>query len=109
MIFKKDHQPAMRHCESIERSMDDLEVPKNKFEELVRNISQFLGKSKGLYDLTPKELIELQQIMSSYESNPADWKKYALFDSCRYTRNLVDEGNGSYNLIVLAWGPRQKR
>ena len=22
----------------------------------------------------------------------------------RYTRNLVDEGNGRYNLIVLCWG-----
>ena len=22
---------------------------------------------------------------------------------CRYTRNLVDEGNGRYNLIVLCW------
>lgn len=28
---------------------------------------------------------------------------------CRYTRNLVDEGNGKFNLIVLCWGEGQGR
>jgi Cysteine dioxygenase type I len=27
-----------------------------------------------------------------------------LFSASRYTRNLVDEGNGKFNLIVLCWG-----
>ncbi|KAF2356515.1 Cysteine dioxygenase type I [Trinorchestia longiramus] len=27
--------------------------------------------------------------------------------SCRYTRNLVDEGNGKFNLMLLCWGPSQ--
>ena len=29
-----------------------------------------------------------------------------IFDSvlARYTRNLVDEGNGKYNLMILCWG-----
>ena len=27
----------------------------------------------------------------------------------RYTRNLVDEGNGKFNLIVLCWGEGQGR
>lgn len=26
---------------------------------------------------------------------------------CRYTRNLVDSGNGKFNLIVLCWTPDQ--
>ena len=26
---------------------------------------------------------------------------------CRYTRNLVDRGNGRYNLIVLCWDSGQ--
>ncbi|EFN89999.1 Cysteine dioxygenase type 1 [Harpegnathos saltator] len=42
--------------------------------------------------------------MTSYKSNPADWKKFAKFDRYRYTRNLVDEGNGRFNLMVLCWG-----
>ncbi|KAK4885858.1 hypothetical protein RN001_002129 [Aquatica leii] len=43
-------------------------------------------------------------LMASYKSNPTDWKKYAKFDRYRYTRNLVDIGNGKYNLMVLCWG-----
>ena len=45
--------------------------------------------------------------MTSYESDPSDWKLYSKFDPHRYTRNLVDEGNGKYNLIVLCWGEGQ--
>ncbi|XP_061585407.1 cysteine dioxygenase type 1 [Cololabis saira] len=47
---------------------------------------------------------EVQQVMESYRSNPQEWKKYAIFDKYRYTRNLVDEGNGKFNLIALCWG-----
>ena len=32
-----------------------------------------------------------------------------LYIFIRYTRNLVDEGNGKYNLIVLCWGEGQGR
>ena len=27
----------------------------------------------------------------------------------RYTRNLVDEGNGKFNVIILCWGEGQGR
>ncbi|XP_031161371.1 cysteine dioxygenase type 1 isoform X1 [Sander lucioperca] len=63
---------------------------------------------------------EVQGIMEAYDSNPQDWVKYAKFDqystfdgcskksNCtwknRYTRNLVDEGNGKFNLMILCWG-----
>ena len=30
-----------------------------------------------------------------------------MFALSRYTRNLVDEGNGRYNLIVLCWDTAQ--
>ena len=62
------------------------------------------------------------RLLSSYESKREDWEPYAKFDAhrleCvdvarfgrpsthppRYTRNLVDEGNGRYNLIIICWG-----
>ncbi|KAM7391382.1 hypothetical protein PAMP_022077 [Pampus punctatissimus] len=47
---------------------------------------------------------EVQNIMESYESKPQEWMKYAKFDQYRYTRNLVDEGNGKFNLMILCWG-----
>ncbi|XP_018570723.1 cysteine dioxygenase type 1 [Anoplophora glabripennis] len=43
-------------------------------------------------------------VMKSYKSNPLDWKKYAKFSRYRYARNLIDEGNGKYNLMTLCWG-----
>ena len=50
----------------------------------------------------------LTKIMETYKSNAQDWKEYALFDPSRYTRNLVDDGNGKYNLIIQCWGPGQE-
>lgn len=47
----------------------------------------------------------VSEVMASYQSNAADWKKFAKFDRFRYTRNLVDEGNGKFNLMILCWGP----
>lgn len=47
---------------------------------------------------------EVMDLMSSYKSNPLDWRKYAKFDTHKYTRNLVDEGNGKFNLMILCWG-----
>ncbi|XP_067270721.1 cysteine dioxygenase type 1 [Pseudorasbora parva] len=47
---------------------------------------------------------EVQSIMEAYESDPQDWMKFAKFDQYRYTRNLVDEGNGKFNLMILCWG-----
>ncbi|KAL0979802.1 hypothetical protein UPYG_G00189920 [Umbra pygmaea] len=47
---------------------------------------------------------EVQNIMEAYDSNRKEWEKFAKFDPYRYTRNLVDEGNGKFNLIILCWG-----
>ncbi|XP_015428569.1 PREDICTED: cysteine dioxygenase type 1 [Dufourea novaeangliae] len=75
--------------------------------------------SEGKKPLTLRELIDalhkafetdhvsidhVQELMVSYRSNPSEWKKYAKFDRYRYTRNLVDEGNRRFNLMVLCWG-----
>ncbi|KDR17630.1 cysteine dioxygenase type 1 [Zootermopsis nevadensis] len=46
----------------------------------------------------------VHQLMSIYKSNPAEWKRFAKFDRFRYTRNLVDDGNGKFNLLILCWG-----
>ncbi|XP_024085479.1 cysteine dioxygenase type 1 [Cimex lectularius] len=46
----------------------------------------------------------VSDLLKSYTSNPQEWKKFAKFDRYRYTRNLIDEGNGKYNLMLLCWG-----
>ncbi|XP_049882847.1 cysteine dioxygenase [Pectinophora gossypiella] len=48
---------------------------------------------------------DVQKLMAGYKSDPKDWRKYAKFDRFRYTRNLVDCGNGLFNIMILCWGP----
>ncbi|KAJ3276431.1 hypothetical protein HDV01_005054 [Terramyces sp. JEL0728] len=56
-------------------------------------------------DITQTDVEKLMSLMSNYKANRLDYAKYALFDAKKYTRNLIDDGNGKYNLIALCWGP----
>lgn len=65
------------------------------------------GLIEGLHKIFADDNIdvdEVKQLLNAYKSNPMDWRNYAKFDTHRYTRNLVDEGNGKFNLMILCWG-----
>ena len=51
----------------------------------------------------------IRLIIESYTSQECEWKKYAHFDDRKYTRNLVDDGNGKFNLMILCWNGHQGR
>ncbi|KAL7921176.1 RmlC-like cupin domain-containing protein [Trichoderma austrokoningii] len=75
------------------------------FEELVMALKDGLGPSSGLTseDVDVDSLMELMRV---YDGGDTQWSKYAFGDASRgYTRNLVDEGNGKSNLLVLVWSP----
>jgi cysteine dioxygenase len=77
----------------------------DSFHKLVADLGQILGPSSGL-NSEDIDVQQLRSLMETYISNEQDWKKYAFSDSSRgYTRNLVDEGNGKSNLLVLVWTP----
>lgn len=57
------------------------------------------------FDCDVVNIEEVEALLASYKSRPEDWKKYAKFDKYRYTRNLVHEGNGKFNLMLLCWAP----
>ncbi|KAL4765690.1 putative cysteine dioxygenase Cdo1 [Aspergillus foveolatus] len=79
--------------------------PRNAFEELVQDLSRALGPSSGL-DSDDVDPLDIQRLMELYTSNPEDWLPYALGDTNKsYTRNLIDEGNGKSNLLILVWSP----
>ncbi|XP_056633570.1 cysteine dioxygenase type 1 [Diorhabda sublineata] len=69
----------------------------NNLDDLIRELRQIFSGDKVNIDL-------VHYVMKSYKSTPSDWKKFAKFDRFRYTRNLVDHGNGKYNLMTLCWG-----
>ncbi|XP_075457413.1 cysteine dioxygenase type 1 [Ascaphus truei] len=78
--------------------MDHTEVLKPQtLDELIQILHDIFANDKV-------NIEEVQSIMESYESNPLEWMKYAKVDQYRYTRNLVDEGNGKFNLMILCWG-----
>ncbi|KAL4752307.1 hypothetical protein BDW72DRAFT_171538 [Aspergillus terricola var. indicus] len=86
-------------------SSDAGTSPRNAFEELVQDLSRALGPSSGL-DSDDVDPLDIQRLMELYTSNPEDWLPYALGDINKsYTRNLIDEGNGKSNLLILVWSP----
>ncbi|KAL4815223.1 RmlC-like cupin domain-containing protein [Aspergillus spinulosporus] len=86
-------------------SSDAGNSPRNAFEELVQDLSRALGPSSGL-DSDDVDPLDIQRLMELYNSNPEDWLPYALGDTNKsYTRNLIDEGNGKSNLLILVWSP----
>ncbi|KAI9369965.1 RmlC-like cupin domain-containing protein [Aspergillus egyptiacus] len=86
-------------------SSDSGNPPVNAFEELVQDLSAALGPSSGL-DSDDVDPLDIQCLMERYTSNPEEWLPFALGDSNKsYTRNLIDEGNGKSNLLILVWSP----
>ncbi|KFA78880.1 hypothetical protein S40288_05311, partial [Stachybotrys chartarum IBT 40288] len=77
----------------------------SKFDQLVVALKKALGPSSGLTS-DDVDVNFLTELMREYDSVDDGWRAYAFGDASRgYTRNLVDDGNGKSNLLVLVWSP----
>ncbi|EGO58973.1 cysteine dioxygenase [Neurospora tetrasperma FGSC 2508] len=77
----------------------------NNFDKLVQALKDALGPSSGLTS-DDVDVEHLTRLMQDYQSDEVEWSRFAFGDASRgYTRNLVDEGNGKSNLLVLVWSP----
>jgi cysteine dioxygenase len=47
------------------------------------------------------------EIMNNYKGNMKEWLPFVKFQPNKYTRNLVDAGNGKFNLMILCWAESQ--
>lgn len=72
-----------------------------------RSLDELITELREVFDSDRVNVEYVQALLESYKSNPKDWRKYAKFDPHRYTRNLIDEGNGKYNLMLLCWNESQ--
>ncbi|PQE07898.1 Cysteine dioxygenase protein [Rutstroemia sp. NJR-2017a WRK4] len=72
----------------------------NPFNHLLTSLTTHLTTS-------PRPCIPtLTHLLSTYKSNPEDWQKYAHRNpEKQYTRNLVTEVEGVFNLLMLVWTP----
>ncbi|KAL9603273.1 MAG: hypothetical protein Q9219_001295 [cf. Caloplaca sp. 3 TL-2023] len=82
-----------------------VQTPHARFQRLIRDIQIELGPKNGIVSSNLLRL-RLESLLESYRSEEAAWKDFALGDIRQsFTRNLVDKGNGNYNLLVVVWSP----
>lgn len=98
--------PSLIELSPVKQAVAKMSKPsENGFHRLVNELSEVLGDSSGI-DSDDVDVNKLKQLMLDYPSKYDDWKTYAFGDRSRaYTRNLVDEGNGKSNLLILCWTP----
>ncbi|KIV88114.1 hypothetical protein PV10_09040 [Exophiala mesophila] len=102
----QQHHPSQPDLYPVHhRDKIDTIDPTDEFHHLVRALSEVLGPSSGI-DSADVDENDLIRLMEEYHSNESHWQPYAFADLTRnYTRNLVDEGNGKSNLLVVVWNP----
>ncbi|XP_059140552.1 cysteine dioxygenase type 1-like [Physella acuta] len=71
------------------------------------NLHELVNQLHAIFDSDDVNVEYVQKLMTSYKSNRKEWRRYAKFDPHRYTRNLVDAGNGKFNLMILCWNEAQ--
>ncbi|CAN8102352.1 unnamed protein product [Discula destructiva] len=85
--------------------VDRARYKPEQFQGLVETLKEALGPSSGL-DSADVDVQALVKAMRGYDAKERGWVPYAMADAeLAYTRNLVDEGNGKSNLLVLVWTP----
>eukprot|EP00035_Acanthoeca_spectabilis_P035529 m.35172 g.35172 ORF g.35172 m.35172 type:complete len:197 (+) comp7417_c0_seq2:34-624(+) len=72
------------------------------FEGLIARLREVLEEDEDAADIDA-----IKEAMAMYKSSEADWEKYVHFDDHKYTRNLVCNGNGKYNLMLICWNVGQ--
>ena len=46
--------------------------------------------------------------MRNYTAVPGEYSRHVRWNPLKYTRNLIDQYNGLYNLMIMCWGPGHK-
>ncbi|CAH2244955.1 cysteine dioxygenase type 1 [Pararge aegeria] len=89
-------------CQDIEQLSVDYPIKCDQEIDCLETLVQELHR---VFSKNHVNIQEVQKLMSAYKSDPKQWRKFAKFDRFRYTRNLVDAGNGAFNIMILCWGP----
>ncbi|KAL4712219.1 hypothetical protein ACJJTC_011080 [Scirpophaga incertulas] len=94
----------MRVSQCTDMEIIPIERPL-KITEEITGLQRLVEELHKVFSSDHVNVQDVQKLMAGYKSNQKDWKKYAKFDRFRYTRNLVDAGNGAFNIMILCWGP----
>ncbi|XP_062511912.1 cysteine dioxygenase type 1-like [Corticium candelabrum] len=80
-------------------TMSDLRLRKT-LDELVDLLHEALAGDTA-------DVKHIEDLMEGYTSNADEWRSFTSFDKNKYTRQLVDSGNGKFNLLILCWSEGQ--
>ncbi|XP_013195209.2 cysteine dioxygenase type 1 [Amyelois transitella] len=94
----------IRVSQCTEMEMFPVEQPL-KIEREITGLDKLVEELHRVFSNDHVNVHDVQKLMAGYKTKPSDWRKYAKFDRFRYTRNLVDAGNGAFNIMILCWGP----
>ncbi|KAL8994098.1 MAG: hypothetical protein Q9188_007163 [Gyalolechia gomerana] len=77
--------------------------PQALFQRLIQDIQAELGPNDGIVSSNSVRL-RLESLVKDYRSEEEAWQDFAFEDTSQtFTRNLVDKGNGKYNLVRISW------
>lgn len=91
-----------KHLRELTKTFIGIEKPLKNAPKCA-TLSDLISELHKTFDSAHVNIEYVNHLMLSYQSNPAEWRKFAKFDRFRYTRNLVDAGNGKFNLMLLCW------
>ena len=85
--------------------------------EVIENLDHLMSSLRSLYDFYDddqhhslnSELMtkNVMQLFSLYKSNKREWSRFCFFDPQKYTRHLLDDYKGKYNLMIICWSEGQ--
>uniref|UniRef100_A0A8D8QU29 Cysteine dioxygenase n=1 Tax=Cacopsylla melanoneura TaxID=428564 RepID=A0A8D8QU29_9HEMI len=73
----------------------------------ILSLSNLIERVYEVFENSSVDVAYVEFLMECYVSNVDDWRRYAIFNENKYTRNLIDSGNGKFNLILLCWSQGQ--
>lgn len=94
---------AERYLRDLTKTFTGIEKPLKNVKSPA-TLNDLIAELYRVFDSERVNIEYVNHLLLSYQSNPAEWKKFAKFDRYRYTRNLVDAGNGKFNLMIICWG-----
>merc|ERR1719454_2249312 len=73
-------------------------------------LKELVAELKANLDTAPAEhnIDKVKAIISRFNNDRSEWGTFAVAREGEYTRNLIDQGNGIYNLLILVWAPGMK-
>ncbi|CAF0839330.1 unnamed protein product [Rotaria sordida] len=100
--LNKSNEIQLIHKKSFDDNNNTsyLSIQPNSLDELIELLHNAFSTNEIDIDY-------IYTIMNNYKGTINEWLPYIKFQSDHYTRSLVDNGNGKFNLMILCWAENQ--